>query len=87
MNGQNRVIDICKKENANIYINSIGGKELYDKKVFQDNGIELYFLKPGLAEYKQGDSNNFIPALSIIDVMMHNSPEAIRNMVNEFELI
>ena len=54
--------------------------------VFADNGLELKFLKSNLAAYKQfrGD---FIPGLSIIDIMMFNSPEAISKMMEDYELI
>ncbi|SMC40696.1 WbqC family protein [Moheibacter sediminis] len=81
-----RLIDICKTEKANIYINPLGGQELYDKKYFSDYDIELYFIKTKAIQYPQfGD--NFVPWLSIIDVMMFNTPEQINEMLNRFELI
>ena len=84
--GQDRVIDICKKENATIYINAIGGTELYDKKKFKNSNINLYFLKPKYISYKQ-QNNEFISWLSIIDVMMFNSKEEINKMLDNYELI
>ena len=86
LSGQDRIIDICKKENATIYINAIGGTELYDKKKFKNSNINLYFLKPKYISYKQ-QNNKFIPNLSIIDVMMFNSKEEINKMLDNYELI
>lgn len=81
-----KVKAICKYLNAEIYINPIGGIELYDKEEFKAEGIELKFLKTKDISYKQFD-NEFIPNLSIIDVMMFNSKDKIREMLNEYELI
>jgi hypothetical protein len=73
-----RLIDICKQENIATYVNPTGGKELYNKEEFQKDGITLQFIEPSLKEYEQFD-NDFVPGLSIIDVMMFNAPEKIRN--------
>ena len=85
LKGQDKVISICKVLDARRYINSIGGLSLYDINEFLINGIELCFLKSKPITYKQlGDQ--FVPWLSIIDVMMFNSPEGIRRLLNEYEL-
>lgn len=86
LKGQERVIEICKNFSATSYINSFGGLELYDSKSFESNGIELKFLKSKTNEYKQLD-NEFIPNLSIIDVMMFNSKDDIKKMLDMYELI
>lgn len=81
-----RILEICRIERANIYINAIGGIELYSKDEFLKNGIDLKFIKTKKIEYKQFD-NDFVPDLSIIDVMMFNSPEEIREILNQYELV
>ncbi|UPT76817.1 WbqC family protein [Sulfurovum sp. XGS-02] len=86
LKGQDRVIDICKRLNADHYINSIGGQKLYNKEDFLREGIKLNFIKSGDIEYKQFN-HKFIPNLSIIDVMMFNSKEEIEEMLNSYELI
>lgn len=86
LKGSERVIDICKKEVASIYINPIGGKELYAAEDFARNGIHLKFLKPGNVIYKQF-KNEFIQWLSIIDVMMFNPVDEINIMLDSFELM
>ena len=82
---QNKVIDICLKLNGNRYANSIGGLELYSKDIFKASGIELNFLKTNPIKYKQFN-NEFIPGLSIIDVLMFNSKEEIKKILEEYEL-
>ena len=88
LKGDDKIVDICKNLNANIYINPIGGIDIYHQDKFDKNNIELYFIKPNLEQtkYKQF-KNQFIPSLSIIDVMMFNSPEQIKQMLDKYELI
>ena len=86
--GEKRVIDICLKCNADTYINPIGAKEigLYKREDFKENNIELRYLKPILKPYKQFD-NDFVPGLSIIDVLMFNGVDGTREMLGDYELI
>ena len=76
LKGQDKVCAICKAVNANSYINAIGGKELYSKETFHENGLDLKFIQSKPFEYPQFGSV-FVPWLSIIDVMMFNSKEKI----------
>ncbi|MFZ1666553.1 MAG: WbqC family protein [Flavobacteriales bacterium] len=85
LNGQDRILDICKKEGATRYINAQGGRTLYDHPTFASHGIDLAFLKPSLATYEQG-RYSFVPGLSIIDVLMFNSFEQVREMLRSSEL-
>jgi hypothetical protein len=84
--GQNRVIDICKRENVDMYINAIGGQILYDSKTFNDAGINLNFIQMNPLPYKQ-KSNVFIPYLSIIDALMEVGPIGIKEHLDSFEYI
>jgi hypothetical protein len=71
LKAEKMVIQICKERKTNIYINPIGGLDLYDPCNFKDENIDLFFLKTDEIVYKQFDE--FVPSLSIIDVMMFNS--------------
>ena len=86
LRAQDKVIHINKILGSDIYINAIGGQELYDKDEFKKEGIELKFLKMGDIKYQQF-KNDFVPNLSIIDILMFNSPDAIKEMLNEYELL
>jgi rhodanese-related sulfurtransferase len=80
-----KVIAICKEGNADAYMNPIGGIQLYIKDEFKNEGIDLNFLKANDFEYKQFN-NEFVPWLSIIDVMMFNSKETITKMLTQYSL-
>lgn len=82
---EKRLIAICKNENATNYINAVGGKELYSKEVFKANGIELQFIASKPIVYKQF-KDDFIPWLSIIDVLMFNSVAEVNELLNKYEL-
>lgn len=71
-NAAERLIEISKKLGCDKYINSPGGINLYNKEQFAKNGIELYFIKMNQIEYKQNTAE-FVPYLSIIDVLMWNN--------------
>ena len=86
LKGQDKVIHICNLLNATTYINAIGGQELYSKKVFDQNGIELKFIKSNQIEYKQFNSP-FISNLSIIDVMMNCGISETSKLIKNYELI
>jgi len=86
LKSQDKVLSLCKKQNADIYINSIGGVELYNKETFRKNNIELNFIKSNPIQYKQFN-NEFISWLSIIDVMMFNSKQQIKEYLNNYTLI
>ena len=86
LKSQKKVIAINKFMHADIYINSIGGTELYNKKEFEKENIKLLFIKSQIPEYKQFN-NNFIPNLSIIDIMMFNSRKEIKKMLCRYELV
>jgi hypothetical protein len=87
LKGQDKVIAICEAVNASTYINPIGGMELYSRNVFFKRDLELKFIKSKPYEYTQF-GNNFVPWLSIIDVMMFNSLDALRKSIDSgYELI
>ena len=86
LKAQDKILEMCNILKADKYINAIGGQELYNKEIFKENGIELNFLKTELVEYKQF-KNDFIPYLSIIDILMFNSKDEIKNMLNSYELM
>ena len=83
---QYRIFDVCRMLGGNEYINAIGGTELYDFEEFRENGIELAFLKTDDIRYPQF-GGEFVPDLSIIDVMMFNSVPEIQDLLNRYTLI
>ena len=86
LKGENKIIDICLQLGATQYVNAIGGFELYTKENFRVKNIDLKFIKSENIIYQQF-KNEFKPWLSIIDVIMFNSVEDTRMLLNKFELI
>lgn len=87
LNFQDAIIYVCKKLNADCYINAIGGMELYSSKTFSENDLTLKFIKTRASLKYNQFKNNFIPNLSIIDVMMFNSNIEIKELLSEYDLI
>lgn len=86
LKSQDKVIAICKALGATEYINPIGGEALYSKEVFEQNDITLDFIKSGAFEYPQFAAA-FVPWLSIIDVLMFNSKETIKQYLQSYTII
>ena len=81
-----RLKQICHQNNATVYHNPIGGTELYFKDDFAKSDIELKFINTDNIIYKQF-KNEFVPNLSIIDLMMFNSKEQIQKFLDCYSLI
>lgn len=86
LSGQARVLDICKREEAGVYINLQGGQSLYDAETFNGAGIELRFIVMRQSPYKQ-QGVEFVPFLSIIDALMGVGPIEIKRHLDAFDLI
>ena len=87
LRSENRVIATCISLEADVYVNAIGGIELYSSAQFNQNKLNLKFIKSRLSEYPQS-GNEFIPALSIIDVMSHCSKSDVIQMINcDFDFV
>jgi len=87
LKNQDKALALCKAVDANIYVNAIGGIELYSKETFREKDVDLKFIQSKPFEYVQfGDT--FVPWLSIIDVMMFNPLDTIRpRITTNYELI
>lgn len=87
LKGQSRVLAICQEMKADCYINPIGGVELYSREEFALNNVSLKFLQPNLIIYPQLDFE-FVPNLSILDVLMFNDKKKIAFFLNnEYKLV
>lgn len=85
LRAQDRVIGTCKALGATHYLNLPGGRDLYDRGAFAGEGIELRFVQPRHVAYPQL-GGEFVPNLSIIDVMMFNSTDRTRALLAEWDL-
>ncbi|TSA18414.1 hypothetical protein D4R75_11320 [bacterium] len=85
LKSESKVVAICKARKADAYINPGGGKTLYSRERFRNDGIDLIFLTMGDVTYSQFN-HPFVPALSIIDLMMFKSVDEIRQFLGIYIL-
>lgn len=83
---EERIIDICKRLEGKHYINAIGGKTLYSKENFRKEDLTLQFISSPPYVYKQFN-DNFIPDLSMIDLMMFNSKDNLTQLLDSHEFV
>jgi WbqC-like protein family len=86
LKGQDKVLALCQTLGATTYVNASGGMNLYSKEAFNRKDIELKFIKSKPFEYPQL-GKEFVPWLSIIDVMMFNTFHEIQEQLVQFDLI
>jgi hypothetical protein len=77
MTGQDRILALCKALNADVYVNLPGGRELYSAECFESAGIRLEFILPDTQPYNQHRTRDFVPNMSIIDMLMHIGPSGV----------
>lgn len=84
--GQSKVLKICSLLGATDYINPANGVDLYNKESFSRQGMNLHFIQMKQVSYPQFKKDNFIPHLSIIDVMMFNGADGTKNLLEQYYL-
>ncbi|SEC60335.1 WbqC-like protein family protein [Rhizobiales bacterium GAS191] len=77
---------IAAKLGADVYINPIGGRELFKSSDFDKRGVSLWFLdfEPFIYDTP---GYTFEKSLSILDVLMWNSPAAIVRALRKNSLL
>lgn len=81
LQSQDKVLAFCHALDADTYINTIGGIDLYNKEKFQSQGIDLKFIQTKNFSYPQFKTK-FIPFLSIIDILMFNPLQNVQQYIS-----
>lgn len=84
---EGKILSICTAEHATKYINPIGGTGLYDKMHFTEKGFTLNFVQSKPVEYVQVGSKEFVPNLSILDLLMFCDINEARDHLKKYSLI
>jgi len=84
--GQARILELCRYFGADTYHNASGGRALYSADAFREQGVRLRFVHGRFPAYLQSGLENFMPGLSMIDVLMHNPPQIVDRMLSLGEL-
>ena len=80
------IVAICKDRNATEYYNAIGGTELYKQSFFREHGLGLKFVQMNAGINYHQFSDEFVPNLSIIDIMMFCSKDQIDELLEQYSL-
>jgi WbqC-like protein family len=85
---QERVILICLEEGGARYVNPIRARSLglYDQATFIEAGLELSYLSTNADIHYNQNGGPFVPDLSVIDVLMFNTPAQVRELLERFVL-
>jgi hypothetical protein len=87
LKGQDKVLALCKAVGTDVYINAIGGIDLYSRQDFQVHGIELKFIRSRPFVYPQL-GNEFVPWLSIVDALMFNPLDRVQDCIqSNYDLV
>lgn len=81
LKSEDKVLALCQAVGADVYINPIGGVDLYSKARFQQHTIKLKFIRSDEYIYPQW-GEPFVPWLSIVDVLMFNALPDIRCQIH-----
>lgn len=78
-------LGITREMKYDTYVNPPGGKTFFDANKYKKANIELEFLTQEIQKYNQR-IREFVPGLSILDVMMFCTPEEIRSMMDSYKI-
>lgn len=76
---------ITKELGYSTYVNPPGGMSFFNREKYQKKDIDLQFLLQEIVPYRQ-NGKGFIPALSIIDIMMFCSCSEIYEMLGKYKI-
>ncbi|WP_353744769.1 WbqC family protein [Acetobacterium sp. MES1] len=79
------LISAKKLGNVEEYWNPIGGLSFFNPEKYEKSGIKIHFHSVKIKRYPQRRPV-FEEKLSIIDVMMFNSPTEINRMLDDYSL-
>jgi WbqC-like protein family len=74
-----RIIEICKKLNADTYLSGAGGRQYLEEDKFVKENIRLVyqdFKHPTYRQQFMQNSEDFIPCMSIADLLFNEGPKA-----------
>ncbi len=79
------VLEICRREGADVYFSGALGKGYLEEEKFRVAGIEIIFQNYSHPEYKQHQSKDhpFMPYMSTLDLLMNHGPESLTILMRD----
>ncbi len=81
-----KLVNICKALDAETYISGSGGKNYLNEKLFHDENIKLKYQNYKPVLYQQNLSKDFVPNLSIIDLLANYGKDSLKIILEQNEL-
>jgi WbqC-like protein family. len=75
-----RIIEICRKLNADTYLSGTGGKQYLQEELFKEAGMRLRYQEFHHPQYRQKTASSverFEPCMSIVDLLFNEGPRSI----------
>lgn len=75
-----RILELCKKVGADTYLSGSGGKDYLEEEKFSRAGIKLeyqHFVHPEYRQQFVKQEEDFLPYMSIVDLLFNEGPESI----------
>jgi len=82
-NSTQRLIDVCKKIGAETYVSGVMGRNYINEDLFEKSKINLEYQNYNHPKYPQRMSNQFIPDLSIVDMLFNLGPKTMKTILGE----
>lgn len=79
-------LNICVALEAKEYWNPAGGISIFNKKKFDEQNVKLTFQEIILKEYSQSGLQ-FVPGLSIIDILMFNDKDIVNRILDSYRIV
>jgi len=77
-----RIVALCKEVGASVYISGLGAKSYNDETLFKESNIQLKYMRFKHPIYPQR-FGEFIPGLSIIDLLFNEGFEGATRVLNK----
>ena len=71
------VLDLCRKAGANLYLSGAHGRNYLREELFERAGIAVAYQQYRHPEYQQGTASDFVPAMSIVDLLFNYGPRSL----------
>ena len=78
-----RLVDVCKKIGADTYVSGSGGRQYMDESIFEKNNLKLIYQDYKHTKYPQKWTDEFIPDLSIVDLLANLGPDSMKVISGE----
>ena len=73
-----RLVNVCKAVGADTYVAGKGSKSYIEEKLFLKNNLKIEYQDYVLTPYAQRFTSDFVPDLSIIDMLANVGPDSIK---------